>query len=72
MIILNSDINVGLLSKSGPQQDAVIKHELGHILALAHPDNEPTTVCIMQSGFDYPASLAIQSHDRQNLIAKWD
>lgn len=59
----------GLRYCSTAEQKKVITHELGHALALRHP--ECGWVAIMQQGFDNYAGLTIQEHDIICLRAKW-
>lgn len=69
IITLDTRSSDGLLSQSNSRQVKTIIHELGHTLALDHPDCGSTA--IMQQGYTLPAALNIQTHDRDNLRAKW-
>lgn len=69
VITLDTRSSGGLLSQSDQNQIKTIVHELGHALALDHPDCGSTA--IMQQGYSSPAALTIQSHDSDNLKSKW-
>lgn len=46
-----------------------IIHEIGHALAMSHPDCGSDA--LMQQGQSSPAKSTIQQHDKDNLKAKW-
>lgn len=69
MVIAMDTRGDGLLSKSPSQKTKTFLHEVGHTLCLDHPNCGSTA--IMQQGFSSPAALTIQTHDKNNLKAKW-
>lgn len=68
-IKLDTRSSGSLLDKTDAQQQKTVTHEIGHALALDHPDCASTA--IMQQGYSSPAALSIQSHDENNLSSKW-
>jgi predicted Zn-dependent protease len=59
----------GLGDLSDEWQVKTIVHEIGHALALAHPDCGSDA--LMQQGQSSPAKSTIQTHDEDNLKNKW-
>ncbi len=67
-IYLDND-QYGLRDWGPAEQEKVIIHELGHALALTHP--ECGAYAVMQQGVGNYGALTIQYHDESCLKMKW-